>query len=71
MLISGDGAWISTSIANQSCIAVTDGSYMKELCPIVNSAAFVFECQQGGGQFVGSFIEKTTDACSYRGEYSA
>ena len=64
MLISGDGAWISTSIANRSCIAVTDGSYMKELCPTVNSATFVFKCQQGGGRLVGSFIKNTTDACS-------
>jgi hypothetical protein len=65
---TGDGAWISEAIKNRSCIAITDGSYMKELHPTLNSAAFVIECQQGGGRLMGSFAENTPDACSYRGE---
>ncbi len=45
----GDDNWIAGSIAARSCIAVTDGSYMKALYPNIHSAAFVLECTRGGG----------------------
>ncbi len=64
----GDLGWIATSIANNSYIAVTDGSYMKELHPYLNSAAFVLECSKGRGRLLGSFIEQTANAGSYQGE---
>jgi hypothetical protein len=41
---------------------------MKELYPNLTSAAFVFECTKGWGPLMGSFVEHTRDACSYRGE---
>jgi len=66
--ITGDGSWLSESIESNSCIAVTDGSYMKEIHPTLNSAAFIFECQQGRGRLMGSFVESSPGACSYRGE---
>jgi hypothetical protein len=49
-------------------VAVTDGSYMKEMYPNLNSAAFIFERSKGRGRLVGSFTECTPDAGSYRGE---
>jgi hypothetical protein len=49
-------------------IAITDGSYMRELFPHLNSAAFVLECTKGRGRLMGSFTEHTMNACSYRGE---
>ncbi len=49
-------------------MAVTDGSYMKEVYPFLNSVAFVFECTRGWGLIVGSFVKRTLDACSYRGK---
>jgi hypothetical protein len=49
-------------------MAVTAGSYMKEVYPFLNSAAFVFECTRGRGCIVGSFVKRTPDAGSYRGE---
>ncbi len=52
--ITGDLDWISASIADNSCIAVTDGLYMKEMYPYLNSVAFVFECSEGRGQLMGS-----------------
>ncbi len=57
--ITGDLDLIAASIADNSCIAVTDGSYMKELYPYLNSAAFVLECSKGRGRLMGSFMEQT------------
>jgi hypothetical protein len=42
------GAWLSTAIRSNTLVAVTDGSYMKELYPNMNSCAFIFECSVGG-----------------------
>jgi hypothetical protein len=66
--ITGDLDWIATSIADNSCIAVMDGSYMKELYPYLNSAAFFLECSKGRGRLMGSFMEQTPNAGSYQGE---
>jgi hypothetical protein len=63
--IMGDLDWIVALIADNSCIAVTDGSYLKEMYPHLNSAAFVLECSKGHGMLMGSFMEHTPDAGSY------
>jgi hypothetical protein len=39
--------WIAEAIQDNSLLAITDGSYMKELYPNINSAAFVLECTKG------------------------
>ena len=59
LAITGNLDWIAASIADSSCVAVTDGSYMKELHPYLNSAAFVLECSIGRGRLMGSFVEQT------------
>ena len=64
----GDDDWLIQSIQAGSCIAVTDGSYIKELHPNLSSAAFVLECTEGRGRIVGSFPEQSVDACAYRAE---
>jgi hypothetical protein len=56
--ISGNTSWLEAVIAENTCMAVTDGSYMKEVHPLLNSAAFVFECTRGRGRIIGSFVEK-------------
>jgi hypothetical protein len=66
--ISGDFTWLAEAIVDNSLVAVTDGSYMKEMYPNLNSAAFIFERSKGRGRLVGSFTECTPDAGSYRGE---
>ena len=66
--ISGNCSRLADAIEDNSLIAVTDGSYMKENYPNLNSAAFVFECSKGRGRLMGSFTEFTPDAGSYRGE---
>jgi len=44
---TGDIGWIAEAIQDNSLLAVTDGSYMKELYPNINSAAFALECTEG------------------------
>jgi hypothetical protein len=66
--ISGNISWREALIKDNSCMAVTDGSYMKEVYPVINAAAFMFECTRGQGRIIGSFVKHTPDAGSYRGE---
>jgi hypothetical protein len=68
LVISGDIGWIANSIADNSCVGVMDGSYMKEVYLNLNSAAFVFERSKGRGQLKGIFVEATPNAGSYCGE---
>ena len=49
-------------------MAVTDGSYIREMYPEVCSCAFVLECLQGRGMIYGSFPEQSKQACAYRRE---
>ncbi len=68
LFIQGEVTWLAVAIADNSLVAVTDGSYMKEIYPHINLAAFVFECSKGRGHLRGSFVEHTPDAGSYWGE---
>ena len=65
--ISGDGAWAREAIRSNSLVAVTDGSYMKDLFPNMNSCAFIFECTKKRGWITGAFPEQTAEAGLYRG----
>jgi hypothetical protein len=62
------GAWLSEAIEDNTLEAVTDGSYMKDLYPNMNSCAFIFECSRGRGRISGAFLEQTMAACSYQGK---
>jgi hypothetical protein len=64
----GDDDWLLTAIDEETCIAVRDGSYMKDLYPNINSAAVVLECSQGRGRIWCLLPEVSRMACSYRGE---
>ena len=64
----GDDNWLEEAIEAGTCVAVTDGSYIKEWYPNVCSAAFILECSEGRGRIVGSFPEQAMAACAYRGE---
>ena len=64
----GDDHWLEASIAAGTCVAVTDGSYIKEYYPNICSAAFVIKCTEGRGRIFGSFPEQTMTACAHRGE---
>ena len=60
--ISEDGAWMIEAIRDNSLVAVTDGSYMKDLFPNMNSCAFIFECTKKRGRMTGAFSEQTAEA---------
>jgi hypothetical protein len=64
----GDDNWLLEAIRDGTCIAVTDGSYIRELYPDMSSCAFVLECTKGRGRIFGSFAEHSERACAYRGE---
>ena len=64
----GNDDWMYDAIAEGTLIAVTDGSYIRELFPNVCSCAFVLECTQGRGRILGSFPEASRAANAYRGE---
>eukprot|EP00956_Cyclotella_meneghiniana_P009811 scaffold13589_cov49-Cyclotella_meneghiniana.AAC.3 len=64
----GEDDWIVDSIREGTCIAVTDGSYIREIFGEMCSAAFVLECTRGKGRILGSFPEQSQRACAYRGE---
>ncbi len=68
LTIWGDASWLAEAIADNSLVAVTDGSYMKDVYPHINSAAFIFQCSKGCGCLWDSFVEHTPDAGSYRGK---
>jgi hypothetical protein len=59
------GAWLREAIEENTLVAVTDGSYIKELYPDMNSCAFILECSRGRGGTSGAFLEQTMAACSY------
>jgi hypothetical protein len=64
----GDDHWIADAIEDGTLIAVTDGSYMKDLYPNIHSAALVLECAKGRGRLWCSFPKASEMACSYRGK---
>ena len=66
--VIGDDHWLESAIEADTCVAVTDGSFIREWCPEVCSAAFILECSAGRGRIIGSFSEQSTVACAYRGE---
>lgn len=64
----GDDDWIEKAIADGSCVAVTDGSYIKQVHPELCATAFIIECSNGRGKMIGSFAEASSAANAYRGE---
>ena len=64
----GGTEWLLSSIASGTCVAVTDGSYMRDIFPNLGSAAFVLECTTGQGRIIGAFSEQACDASAFRSE---
>ena len=59
---------MEAAINDCSLMAVTDGSYIRELYPDLCLVAFIIECTKGRGRIVGSFTEHTETANTYRGK---
>ncbi len=60
--------WIKEAIEDGSCIAVTDGSYIKQVYPKLCANVFIMEGLKGSGRMMGSFAEASSAANAYRGE---
>jgi hypothetical protein len=65
---TGDNSWLVEAIAEESCIAVTNGLYMANLYLHIHSAALVIECTRGRGRVWCSFPEQAINAGSYWGK---
>ena len=63
----GDKDWTTGAIERGTLLAVTDGSYIKEICPGLCSAAFILECNEKSGRITGSFSEASQATNVYRG----
>jgi hypothetical protein len=70
MKVTGGMTWVNKSIAHGTLIAITDGSYIRELFPELCLAAFVLECSQGHRIIFGLFLESLQVANAYRGKLS-
>ncbi len=68
MPVEGGTEWVSEAMQDGSLVAVTDGSYIRQLYPNLCSAAFILECAKGRGKIIGSFSESTLAANACRGE---
>jgi len=66
--VTGGTDWVAQAIADNSLVAMTDGSYIMEQYPDLCSTAFVLECTQGRGRLVEAFAEASVAANPYRGE---
>ena len=58
--VVGETGWLEDPIANNSCMALTDGLYMEDMFPAINCAA--------GWEGISLDVEHSPDARSYRGE---
>jgi hypothetical protein len=65
MSVSRGIRWLEKSISNGTLVAVTDGSYIRELYPHLCSAAFILECSKRCSRGVGSFLEALLVANAY------
>lgn len=63
---AGGTSWMAQAIKDESLLAVTEGSYIKQLYPNICSATFILECLKGRGRIIGSFKEATSVANAYR-----
>ena len=64
----GDGSWILAGMLAESLIIIHDGSYMKEISPIISSAATMIYCTIAKARCKCTWTETSTSAGSYRGE---
>mmetsp|Transcript_22503 Transcript_22503/g.47389 ORF Transcript_22503/g.47389 Transcript_22503/m.47389 type:complete len:406 (-) Transcript_22503:243-1460(-) len=66
--IVGHYSWVAEAAAANTLHVATDGSYMRHLAPDTYATAFILECTEGRGQYIGSFASSGSSSNAYRGE---
>jgi len=61
----GDGSWILEGMINRSLIIIHDGSYMKEISPLIGAAAMMIYCMIAKKRCKCTWAEKSESAGSY------
>ena len=61
-------AWVVDAITNSTAVWVTDGSYNKEVAPLISGAGWILFCTRTKQQMYGSFYKASPKAGSYRAE---
>ncbi len=64
----GNGSWILDGMLNCSLIIIHDGSYMKEISPLISSAATMIYCTMTRAQCKCTWAEQSDSAGAYHGE---
>ena len=65
---SGSGTWIYQSIQQGSLVCVSDGSYIREMHPLVCSAAVIMECKDSHQRLSFSTTDVSSSSNAFRGE---
>jgi hypothetical protein len=63
-----DGSWILEGMMHGTLVIIHDGSYMKEICTSISSAATMIYCSSAKKRCKCTWAEKSDSAGSYRGE---
>lgn len=63
-----DFQWVIDAIANLTVVWVTDGSYNKDVAPLISGAGWVLYCRRSNTRMYGSFFKVSPKAGSYRVE---
>jgi hypothetical protein len=65
---NGDDSWILDGMLAQSLVIIHDGSYMKEVFPLISLAATMIYCTNAKAQYKCTWAKQSTSAGSYHGE---
>ncbi len=64
----GNGSWILDGMINRSLIIIHDGLYMKEIPPLISSAATMIYCTKTRAQCKCTWAEQSDSTGAYHGE---
>ena len=67
MRLTGDDSWLEEAIRDNSLVAVTDSSYMRDKFPTITSCAIILECTKWRGRLTGGFLGKQCGVLIPRG----
>jgi hypothetical protein len=61
-------SWLATALTEGTIVFAADGSYNANKSSQLSGAGWIAQCTSSGKQLRGSAYERSTTACSYRGE---